>query len=196
MTWCSAASTPSARPAATSPAWRPSPPATATSVPGVQINRFCASGLDAVNLAAAQVMAGQQDLVIGGGVEAMSRVGIGASGGAWPVDPSIAMPAYFMPQGVSADLIATAIRLHAATTSTPMRWKARSARRGPGTSGRFDQVGRAGHGRQRPRPSWPATSTCGPPPTMQSLAQLKPSFAQMGEMGGFDAVGDPGASGS
>src|ERR671938_1555429 len=76
-------------------------------VPGVQINRFCASGLDAVNFAAAQVMSGQHDMVIGGGVESMSRVGMGASGGAWPVDPSIAIKAYFMPQGVSADLIAT-----------------------------------------------------------------------------------------
>ena len=76
-------------------------------VPGVQISRFCASGLDAVNFAAAQIMSGQHELVIGGGAESMSRVGIGASGGAWPMDPSIAVPAYFMPQGVSADLIAT-----------------------------------------------------------------------------------------
>ena len=76
-------------------------------VPGVQISRFCASGLDAVNFAAAQIMSGQNRLVIGGGAESMSRVGIGASGGAWPMDPSIAVPAYFMPQGVSADLIAT-----------------------------------------------------------------------------------------
>src|SRR5438552_19049071 len=76
-------------------------------VPGVQINRFCASGLDAVNFAAAQVMSGQHDMAIGGGVESMSRVGIGASGGAWPVDPSIAVKSYFMPQGNSADLIAT-----------------------------------------------------------------------------------------
>src|SRR5213080_4319976 len=76
-------------------------------VPGVQINRFCASGLDAVNFAAAQVMAGQHDMAVGGGVESMSRVGIGASGGAWPVDPSIAVKSYFMPQGISADLIAT-----------------------------------------------------------------------------------------
>src|SRR5213082_662571 len=76
-------------------------------VPGVQINRFCASGLDAVNFAAAQVMAGQHDMAVGGGVESMSRVGIGASGGAWPVDPAIAIPSYFIPQGVSADLIAT-----------------------------------------------------------------------------------------
>src|SRR3954447_26272284 len=77
------------------------------SVPGVQINRFCASGLDAVNFAAAQVMAGQQDMAIGGGVESMSRVGIGAAGGAWQTDPAIAVKSYFMPQGISADLIAT-----------------------------------------------------------------------------------------
>ena len=73
----------------------------------MQINRFCASGLDAVNFAAAQVMSGQHDMAVGGGVESMSRVGIGASGGAWPVDPSIALKSYFMPQGISADLIAT-----------------------------------------------------------------------------------------
>src|SRR5205814_2151115 len=77
------------------------------SVPGIQISRFCASGLDAVNFAAAQIMGGQHELTIGGGAESMSRVGIGASGGAWPMDPSVAVPAYFMPQGVSADLIAT-----------------------------------------------------------------------------------------
>ncbi len=77
------------------------------SVPGLQINRFCASGLDAVNFAAAQIMAGQQDMAIGGGVESMSRVGIGAAGGAWQADPSIAIKSYFMPQGISADLIAT-----------------------------------------------------------------------------------------
>ncbi len=76
-------------------------------VPGVQINRFCASGLDAVNFAAAQVMAGQHDMVVGGGIESMSRVGMGASGGAWPVEPAIAIKSYFMPQGISADLIAT-----------------------------------------------------------------------------------------
>ncbi|MEN3378580.1 MAG: acetyl-CoA C-acetyltransferase, partial [Hyphomicrobiales bacterium] len=77
------------------------------SVAGVQINRFCASGLDAVNFASAQIRAGQQDMAIGGGVESMSRVGIGAAGGAWQTDPSIAVKSYFMPQGISADLIAT-----------------------------------------------------------------------------------------
>src|SRR6267378_6310890 len=77
------------------------------SVPGIQISRFCASGLDAVNFAAAQIMSGQHELTIGGGVESMSRIGIGASGGAWPMDPAIALKSYFMPQGISADLIAT-----------------------------------------------------------------------------------------
>ena len=79
----------------------------ADSVPGVQINRFCASGLEACNMAAGQIMAGQSDLAIGGGVESMSRVAIGSSGAAWSQDPSIAVRAYFVPQGISADLIAT-----------------------------------------------------------------------------------------
>src|SRR5437868_117744 len=77
------------------------------SVPGVQINRFCASGLDAINFAAAEIMSGQHEMTVGGGVESMSRVGIGASGGAWAMDPSIAVKSYFLPQGISADLIAT-----------------------------------------------------------------------------------------
>jgi acetyl-CoA C-acetyltransferase len=77
------------------------------SVPGVQINRFCASGLEAVNMAAAKVMSGQSPMAIGGGVESMSRVLMASDGGAWPVDPAVAMPTYFVPQGISADLIAT-----------------------------------------------------------------------------------------
>ena len=79
----------------------------AESVAGVQINRFCASGLEATNMAAAQVMSGQSDMAIGGGVESMSRVGMGASGGAWSTDPSVAFKTYFTPQGIGADLIAT-----------------------------------------------------------------------------------------
>ena len=76
-------------------------------VPGIQINRFCASGLDAINFASAEIMSGQHQMTIGGGVESMSRVGIGASGGAWAMDPEIALQSYFLPQGISADLIAT-----------------------------------------------------------------------------------------
>ena len=79
----------------------------AESTPGQQINRFCSSGLEAVNLAAAKVMAGQCDLVVGGGVESMSRVPIGSSGGAWSSDPALAYEIYYVPQGISADLIAT-----------------------------------------------------------------------------------------
>jgi acetyl-CoA C-acetyltransferase len=77
------------------------------SVAGVQVDRFCASGLEACNIAAAKVMTGEADMAIGGGVEAMSRVPMGANGGAWPCDPEIAIKSYFAPQGISADLIAT-----------------------------------------------------------------------------------------
>src|SRR2546430_8234678 len=79
------------------------------SVPGVQISRFCASGLDAVNFAAAQIMSGQHELTIGGGAGSMSRLGIGASGGASPPDSSTAVPACLMPPGVSPDPIHTQI---------------------------------------------------------------------------------------
>jgi acetyl-CoA C-acetyltransferase len=156
------------------------------SVPGIQINRFCASGLDAVNFAAAEVMSGQHDMTIGGGVESMSRVGIGASGGSWPMDPSIALPAYFMPQGISADLIATKYgfsRDDVDAFAVESQKRAATA----WNEGRFERsviavkdvnglaiLAKDEHMR--------------PNTTMQSLAQLNPSFVQMGEMGGFDAV--------
>ncbi len=155
-------------------------------VPGVQVNRFCASGLDAVNFAAAEVMAGQHELTAGGGVESMSRVGLGASGGAWPMDPAIAIRSYFMPQGVSADLIATRYGFSRddvdqyAVTSQQRAAKAWA-------EGRFKNsvvpvrdingitlLDRDEHMR-------PSTD-------MQSLAALKPSFGGIGEQGGFDAV--------
>ncbi len=74
---------------------------------GIQVNRFCGSGLEASNIASAKVMSGECDLTIGGGVESMSRVPMGSDGGAWPVDPRSAIANYFIPQGISADLIAT-----------------------------------------------------------------------------------------
>jgi acetyl-CoA C-acetyltransferase len=74
---------------------------------GVQINRFCASGLEAFNMATAKVMTGEADMAIGGGVESMSRVPMGSDGGAWATDPSIAIKTYFAPQGIGADTIAT-----------------------------------------------------------------------------------------
>jgi acetyl-CoA C-acetyltransferase len=155
-------------------------------VPGIQINRFCASGLDAINFAAAEVMSGQHEMTIGGGVESMSRVGIGASGGAWPVDPSIAVATYFLPQGISADLIATKYGFS-----------------------RDDVDAYAVESQKRAAKSWEAgyfknsvmtVKDCNgltildkdehmrPTTSMQSLAQLQPSFVQMGEMAGFDAV--------
>jgi acetyl-CoA C-acetyltransferase len=152
----------------------------------VQINRFCASGLDAVNFAAAQVMSGQHDMAVGGGVESMSRVGIGASGGAWPVDPSIALKSYFMPQGVSADLIATKYGFSRAQCD---EYAVESQKRTAAAweDGRFarsvipvkDPNGMTILAKdEHPRPET----------NMQSLAQLKASFIQMGELGGFDAV--------
>jgi len=140
------------------------------SVPGVQINRFCASGLDAVNFAAAQIMSGQHELVIGGGAESMSRVGT----------------AYFMPQGVSADLIATKYGFS-----------------------RDDVDAYAVQSQQRAAKAWdegrfknsvvPVKDINGltilakdehmrPTTTMQSLGQLQPAFVAIGQMGGFDAV--------
>ena len=129
-------------------------------VPGVQINRFCASGLDAVNFAAAEVMSGQHDMTIGGGVESMSRVGIGASGGAWPVDPSIAVATYFLPQGISADLIATK---YGFSRDDVDAYAVESQKRAAQVLGRgpLQEFGDAGEGRQRPHASWPRTSTCG-----------------------------------
>ena len=155
-------------------------------VPGIQINRFCASGLEAVNFAAAQVMSGAKEMTIGGGVESMSRVGIGASGGAWPVDPSIAIKSYFMPQGISADLIATK---YGFSRDDVDQYAVQSQKRAAKAwdEGRFKKS------------VVPVEDVNGLPilvkdehmrPTtdMQSLAQLKPSFVQMGEFGGFDAV--------
>ena len=155
-------------------------------VPGVQISRFCASGLDAINFAAAEVMSGQHDMTIGAGVESMSRIGIGASGGAWPMDPSIAVPTYFMPQGISADLIATKYGFS-----------------------RDDVDAYAVESQKRAAHAWengyfknsvaPVKDVNGitllamdehmrPSTTMQSLAALQPSFAVMGDQAGFDAV--------
>ena len=158
----------------------------AETVAGVQINRFCASGLEATNMAAAQVMAGQSDFTIGGGVESMSRVAMGSDGGAWASDPSVAFKSYFAPQGIGADMIAT-------------KW---------GFS-RADVDGFAVESQKRAAAAWkdgrfkksvvPVKDQIGltlldhdehmrPDTTMQSLGSLKPSFVQLGEKFGFDAV--------
>ncbi|SDE58098.1 MULTISPECIES: acetyl-CoA C-acetyltransferase [Kordiimonas] len=152
---------------------------------GFQLNRFCASGLEAVNVAAAKVMSGEADMAIGGGVESMSRVPMGSDGGAWPADPAVAFHSYFVPQGISADLIATKY----------------------GHS-RDDVDAYAVESQKRAKAAWddkrfsksivPVRDVVGmnvldhdefmrPETTMQSLGALKPSFVQMGEFG-FDNV--------
>lgn len=157
-----------------------------TQAPGIQINRFCASGLDAINLGAAKIQAGSDDIIIAGGVESMSRVGMGMSGGAWPMDPSVAVPSYFMPQGISADLIATKYGFSRDDVDAyAVESQKRSAK--SWEDGLFDNsvipvkdqngitiLAKDEHMR-------PGTD-------MQNLASLDPSFVMMGEMGGFDAV--------
>jgi acetyl-CoA C-acetyltransferase len=155
-------------------------------VPGIQINRFCASGLDAVNFAAAEVMSGQHDMVIGGGAESMSRVGLGASGGAWSMDPTIAVEHYFLPQGISADLIATK---YGFSRDDVDAYAVESQKR----AAKAWQEGRFKYSVVPVMDCYGLTILAHdehmrPTTTMQTLAQLQPSFVQMGEMGGFDAV--------
>jgi len=155
-------------------------------VPGVQINRFCASGLDAVNFAAAEVMSGQHDMTVGGGVESMSRVGIGASGGAWPVDPMIALKSYFLPQGISADLIATK---YGFSRSDCDAYAVESQKRAAAawTEGRFKNSVLAVRD-VNGIPLLAKDEHMRPDTTMQSLGALQPSFVVMGQAAGFDAV--------
>ncbi|QNE73687.1 acetyl-CoA C-acetyltransferase [Streptomyces finlayi] len=156
------------------------------SVAGVQENRFCASGLEAVNLAAAKVRSGWEDLVLAGGVESMSRVPMGSDGGAWAMDPMTNYETGFAPQGIGADLIAT---IEGFTRRDVDEYAALSQERAAEAwkAGRFA------------RSLVPVKDRNGlvvldhdehmrPGTTADSLASLKPSFATIGEMGGFDAV--------
>ena len=152
---------------------------------GFQVNRFCASGLEATNIAAAKVMSGEADMAIGGGVEAMSRVPMGSDGGAWPTDPSVAFHSYFVPQGISADLIATKYGIS-----------------------RDDADAYAVESHRRAKAAWDAhhfdnsvipikdvigmtalayDETIRPETSMQTLGALRPSFVDMGAFG-FDNV--------
>jgi len=152
---------------------------------GVQVNRFCASGLEAVNLAAQKVASGWEDLVVAGGVESMSRVPIGADGGAWAQDPATNLATMFVPQGIGADLIAT---LDGFTRQDVDAYALESQRRAAAARA-------AGHFQ---RSVVPVRDFLGqaileqdefikPHTTMEGLAGLKPSFEQLGGMG-FDAV--------
>jgi acetyl-CoA C-acetyltransferase len=158
----------------------------AETVPGKQLNRFCASGLEAVNTAAAQIMSGQSDAVIGGGVECMSRVPMGSDGGAMATDPQVAYDLYFVPQGISADLIATKYGFS-----------------------RDDLDAYALESQKRAAHAWqsgyfknsvlPIVNHIGqvvldhdehmrPDSTLESLGSLNPAFVIPGQQAGFDAV--------
>jgi acetyl-CoA C-acetyltransferase len=152
---------------------------------GVQLNRFCASGLEAVNLAAQKVRSGWEDLVVAGGVESMSRVPMGSDGGAWAQDPETSLATQFIPQGISADLLAT---LEGFTRADVDSFALASQRRAAAAQaeGRFD------------RSVVPVKDAIGlpilerdefikPHTTLEGLAALKLSFAELGALG-FDAV--------
>ena len=155
-------------------------------VAGVQLNRFCASGLEAVNVAAQKVASGWEDLVFAGGVESMSRVPMGSDGGAWAMDPETNYETSFVPQGISADLIATVEDFSRDDVDV---YAARSQERAATAQaeGRFSNsvipvLDINDHAvLQQDEFIRPGT-------TVETLGQLKPSFATIGEMGGFDAV--------
>lgn len=156
------------------------------SVPALQINRYCGSGLEAVSFAAAKVMAGQADLTIGGGVEMMSRVPMGADGGAWAQDPQVANKTYFVMQGISADLLAS-LRGH--TRADVDAYAAESHRRAAQAwaEGRFDKS-------VVPVQDFlgltllASDETIRPETTTASLGALKPAFTEMGQKYGYDSV--------
>ncbi|WP_433470534.1 acetyl-CoA C-acetyltransferase [Saccharomonospora azurea] len=155
-------------------------------VAGVQLNRFCASGLEAVNQAAQKVRAGWDDLVIGGGVESMSRVPMGSDGGAMFTDPATNYDSYFVPQGIGADLIAT---IEGFSREDVDAYAVRSQERAEAAwaGGYFSKsvvpvkdingVTILDHDEHR-RPGT----------TMETLAKLRPAFADLGDFAGFDAV--------
>ena len=156
------------------------------SVPGTQIDRFCASGLEACNRAAAQVMSGQSDLTIGGGVESMSRVPMGSAGGAWMTDPSVAFKTYFVPQGISADLLASKynysrddVDLYAVNSQKKANkaWEKKYFKNS--IINIYDQNGdlMLNHDELIRKET-----------TMQSLASLEPSFSKIGKHSGLDEI--------
>ncbi|WP_428245979.1 acetyl-CoA C-acetyltransferase [Ferrovibrio sp.] len=153
---------------------------------GVQINRFCASGLEACNMAAAQVMSGQSQMAIGGGVESMSRVPMGSDGGAWATDPAVAIPTYFVPQGISADLIATKYGMSRADVDGYAVESQKRAKRA-WDEGRFKKSIVAVTDING-LPILAHDEHMRPDTTMQTLAQLDPAFTMPGEQFGFNAV--------
>jgi acetyl-CoA C-acetyltransferase len=155
-------------------------------VAGVQLNRFCASGLEAVNTAAVKVRSGWDHLVLAGGVESMSRVPMGADGGAWMSDPETGYATYFVPQGIGADLIATIEGFSRTDVDAyAVRSQERAAKAWSG--GHFAKSVVPVHDRNG-LPLLDHDEHMRPESTVAGLAKLKPSFADIGELGGFDAV--------
>ena len=156
------------------------------SVGGVQVDRFCASGLEAINIAAGQIMSGQSDMTVGGGVESMSRVPMGSSGGAWMVDPNVAYNTYFVPQGISADLLATKYNYSRTDVDSyavesqkraDKAWKENKFKKSivpVEDQNKIEILNYDEHIR--------------PDTTMQSLASLEPSFSKVGAHQGFNEV--------
>jgi acetyl-CoA C-acetyltransferase len=155
-------------------------------VAGVQLNRFCASGLEAVNIAAQKVASGWEDLVFAGGVESMSRVPMGSDGGAWAMDPETNYDTSFVPQGIGADLIATVEEFSRedvdayAARSQERAAKAREEGKFANSVIPVEDIN--GH------TVLDHDEFIRPGTTVETLGNLKPSFQVMGEMGGFDAV--------
>jgi acetyl-CoA C-acetyltransferase len=155
-------------------------------VAGVQLNRFCASGLEAVNQAASRVRGGFEDLILAGGVESMSRVAMGSDGGAWAMDPATAFATDFVPQGIGADLIATIEGFSRTDVDTyAVESNARAAKAWADDRFRRSVV--------------PVRDLNGvtvldhdefikPESTVEGLGRLRPSFAGIGDQGGFDSV--------
>jgi acetyl-CoA C-acetyltransferase len=155
-------------------------------VAGVQLNRFCASGLEAVNIAAQKVASGWEDLVFAGGVESMSRVPMGSDGGAWAMDPETNYDTSFVPQGIGADLIATVeglSRVDVDAYAARSQERAATAQAEGRFAGSVVPVKDLNEHVVLDRDEFIRPGT-----TVETLGNLKPSFAAMGEMGGFDAV--------
>jgi acetyl-CoA C-acetyltransferase len=157
-----------------------------TSGPGFQLNRFCASGLEAVNIAAAKVRSGWHDLILAGGVESMSRVPMGSDGGAWAQDPETAYQTGFVPQGIGADLIATIegfSREDVDTFAAESQLRAAKAIADGAFANSVIPVTDINGQVVLDVDEFPRPGT-----TVESLGALKPSFAAVAEMGGFGAV--------
>ncbi|OWU83783.1 acetyl-CoA acetyltransferase [Oceanicola sp. 22II-s10i] len=158
----------------------------AETVPGTQINRFCASGLEACNLAAAQVMSGQADFSIGGGVESMSRIPMGSSGGPWTTDPDVATDLHYAPQGIGADTIAT-IWGYSRTDVDSLALESQKRAKTAWDEGRFANSVIPVHDMHGIK-VLDRDEHMRPQTTMQSLASIDPAFAVMGKKAGYDNI--------